>query len=311
MVDARLSPLHQALLHKADTVQHEFAAVSDALQALGHKLVNTPRGETGPLREAQASQRERQLALAAEINLWRERARALLRQRDEASMQAFLADLIAAGDADVTAAVATLRAAEAFALEHPEEAQALLDKQRSGATTGNPAQRLLERARTEYDLRHDLAARQREANEFANRSGLAQNDDILAVLEAALPDPDPTVSDVAAQTLIQCHRFRAMRLSELDVAHLSVRWLAQIKHRAVIPVLIEILENPRTGYVPGEAGLVEGSNRRSRLVALAALVEWRTHAAQAAIRARLQDRDPQMSQAAERTLALFPGDWQA
>lgn len=309
MVDARLSPMHQALTRKADAVQREFAAVSEALQALGRKLVSTPRGETGPLRQEQVSLRERQLALAAETNVWRERARGLLRQRDEAGLQAFLDELTAAGDAEVSAAVAALRAADVFMREHPEQAQALLDRQRSGVVTSNPALRLLERGRTEYDLRGDPAARQREAMEFANRTGLAQNDEILAVLEAALADPDSIVSDVAALTLIQAHRFRAMRLSELDVAHASVRWLAQIKHRAVIPVLVEILENPRTGYVPGEGGLVEGTNRRSRLVALAALVEWRTHAAQNAIRARLIDREPQMEAAAERALALFPGEW--
>ena len=309
MVDPRLSQLHQALTRKADAVQREFATVSDALQALGRHLVNTPRGETAPLREEQTSLRERQLALAAEINVWRERARALLRQRD-AAMQAFLDELTAASDADVTAAVAALRAADAFALEHPEQARDLLDHQRSGAVTANPALRLLERARSESALRGDPAARQREANEFANRPGLSQNDEILAVLETALADPDPAVSDVAALTLIQAHRFRAMRLSDLDAAHTSVRWLAQTTHRAVIPVLIEILENPRTGYVPGEGGLVEGTNRRSRLVALAALVEWRTRAAQNAIRARQRDRDPQMAAAAERTLELFPGEWQ-
>ncbi len=309
MIDARLGPMHQALMRKADAVQREFATVSEALQALGRELVNTPRGETGPLREEQASQRQRQLALAGEINLWRERARGLLRQRDEPALQAFLVELTAAGDAGVSAAVATLRAADEFMREHPEEAQALLDRQRSGEVTSNPALRLLERARTEPDLRGDPAIRQREASEFANRSGQAQNDDILAGLEPALVDPDPIVSDMAALALIQSHRFRAMRLSELDVAHISVRWLAQIKHRAAIPVLIEILETPRTGYVPGQGGLVEGSNRRSRLVALAALVEWRTHAAQHAIRARLIDRDPQMEAAAERALALFPGEW--
>ena len=43
--------------------------------------------------------------------------------------------------------------------------------------------------------------------------------------------------------------------------------------------------------------------------ALASLVEWRTPAAQAAIRARLRDRDTLMAAAAERALALFPGEW--
>ncbi len=309
MVDPRLNHLYQALTHKADTVQHEFGAVGDALQALGRKLVNTPSGETGPLREEQASLRERQLALAAEINVWRDRARAVLRQRDEAALQAFMDELAAAGDAEVAGAVAATRVADAFILAHPEQAEAARDQQRQGPPA-NPSARLLQRARAEPGLRSDdPSARQREAVEYANRTGLAQNDEVLAELEAGLADPDPFVSDVAALTLIQVHRFRALRLGDLEAAHVSVRWLARIKHRAAIPVLIEILESSRSGYVPGEGGLVEGNNRRSRLVALASLVDWRTPAAQSAIRARLRDRDPQMVAAAERALVLFPGDW--
>jgi hypothetical protein len=307
LLDPRLNHLYQALTHKADAVQHEFGAVGDALQALGRKLVSTPRGDTGPLREEQATLRERQLALAAEINIWRDRARAVLRQRDEAALQAYMDELAAAGDEGVAAAVAATRAADAFAVAHPEQAAALNQPQ---SATNNPAARLLVRARTEHDLRgDDPSARQREAVEYANRTGLAQNDEALASLEAALADPDPFVSDVAALTLIQVHRFRALRLGDLEVAHLSVRWLARSKHRAAIPVLVEILESSRSGYVPGHGGLVEGNNRRSRLVALASLVDWRTPAAQSAIRARLRDRDSQMVAAADRALVLFPGDW--
>ena len=309
MVDARLSPLHQALMRKADGVAREFANLSEALQLVGRKLVNTAPGETGPLLSEQAGLREQQMALAEEINVWRERARLLLRQRDEASMQKFLDELAAGGDEQVTAAVAALRAADAFAQEHPEQARLTFDQRSTGALISNPAQRLLQRARTEYGLRGDVAARQRDAAEFAHRPSLAQNDEILATLDSAQADPDPIVAEMATLALMQLHRFRAMRLSELDVAHASVRWLAQCQHRAVIPVLIEILESPRTGYLPAEGGLVESTNRRSRLVALAALVEWRTHAAQNAIRARRIDRDPQMEAAAERALALFPGEW--
>jgi hypothetical protein len=303
VIDPRLSRLHQALNRKADAVQREFGAVGDQLQALGRQLVNTRQGDTGPLLAEQAALRERQMALAAEINVWRDRARAALRQRDEAWLLAFLDELEAAGDPDVAATVAATREM----LAHPELAAL---EGRDSAQASTPAGRLLQRARTEPALRgNDPAPRQREAVEFANRPGLAQNDEALAELEAALTDPDPAVSDQAALALIQAHRFRALRLGELEPAHASVRRLAQLKHRAAIPVLVEILESPRTGYVPGEAGPVEGNNRRSRLVALASLVEWRTPAAQAAIRARLFDRDPQMAAAAERALALFPGDW--
>ena len=311
MIDPRLNQLQQALSQKADAVQREFAAVGVALQALGRKLLNARAGETGPLLEEQAVLREKQLALAAEINVWRDRAREMLRQRDEAALQDFLNELAAAGDPGVKVAVEATRAADAFALAHPEEAQAARDRQRPGSATITRAGRLLDRARTESALRaDDPVARQREAVEFANQAGLAQNDEALAELETALTDPDPWVSDMAALTLIQAHRFRALRLGELDAAHVSVRRLARLKHRAAIPVLIEILETPRSGYVPGKEGLVEGNNRRSRLVALASLVEWRTPAAQSAIRARLRDRDALLVEAAQRALALFPGEWQ-
>jgi len=304
LVDPRLNQLFQALNRKADAVQREFGTVGDALQVLGRKLVNTPRGQTGPLRAEQAALRERQMALAAEINVWRDRARAVPRQRDEASLQAFLDELIAAGDEAVTAAAQAARDSSAVGAANTGPLGG------PGTPANTPAGRLLARARSEPALRSDdPAARQREAVELANRPGLALNDEALAELEAGLPDPDAAVADQAALALIQVHRFRALRLGELEPAHLSVRRLARLKHRAVIPVLIEILETPRTGFVPGEGGMVEAGNLRSRLVALAALTEWRTAAAQAAIRGRRFDRDPQMEEAAERALTVFPGDW--
>jgi hypothetical protein len=305
MVDPRLSQLYRALNRKADAVQHEFGAVGDALQALGRQVLNSAPGDTKPLLSEQAILRERQMALAAEINVWRDRARAALRQRDEAGLLAFLDELETSGDEELAAAVEATRQF----IAHPELVQAALAGG-AGGQGNSPAGRLLQRARTESALRgDDPAARQREAVAFANRPGLAQNDETLAELEAALADPDPAVSDMATLALIQAHRFRALRLSELEPAHASVRWLARLKHRAAIPVLIEILETSRTGYLPGEGGMVEGNNRRSRLVALAGLVEWRTPLAQAAVRARVFDRDPQMAAAAERALQVFPGDW--
>jgi hypothetical protein len=303
-----LNLLFQALTRKADAVQRDFGAMGEELQLLGRRLVNAPPGETGPLLGEQAALRERQQALAGQINLWRDRARAALRQPDDASLQAFLNDMEAASDpatdGGVLGAVQTTREF----LAHPEQAAALIAS--AAAAVATPAGRLLQRARTDPALRaEDPASRQREAVEFANRPGLAQNDQALGELEAGRADPDPPVADLAALTLIQCHRFRALRLGELEPAHQSVRWLARLKHRAAIPALIEVLETPRSGYVPGETGPVEATNRRSRLVALAALVEWRTAPAQAAVRARQFDRDPQMAAAAERALTLFPGDW--
>ena len=307
MIDPQLRQLNQALNRKADAMQREFSAIGETLHALGRQVAEATRDAQAPLLSQQAALRDQQQALAAGINVWRDRARAALRQPDQAALLAFLDQLNAdaGGDEGVQAAAEAIRQA----LAHPEQAQAAFDRQ-AGARPATSAGRLLERARTEFNLRDaDPAARQREAVEFANRPGQSQNEDVLAELEAALADPDGPVVEMATLALVQVHRFRALRLGELDAAHASVRWLARLKHRAVIPVLIEILETPRTGFVPGEGGMVEGNNRRSRLLALASLVEWRTTAAQSAIRARRYDRDPQMVEAAERTLGLFPGEW--
>ncbi|HJX40925.1 MAG TPA: hypothetical protein VJ345_05635, partial [Anaerolineales bacterium] len=73
--------------------------------------------------------------------------------------------------------------------------------------------------------------------------------------------------------------------------------------------LVEIVENPRTGYVRGEQGSEEADNGRSRLVALLRLVEWHTAVAQQTVRGRLFDRDQHIVRAAQRALELFPGDW--
>jgi hypothetical protein len=171
---------------------------------------------------------------------------------------------------------------------------------------------LIERARTEYDLRgKDPAPRHKAAVEFANRPGMAQNDEALAELEAALDAyaQDALVKEVVTLTLIQLHRFRATRLGDLDAAYASVQRLTRLNHPAVIPVLIEIVETPRTGFAQGEGGMVEGNNTRSREAALRSLVEWHTPEAQAAVRARQRDRDPQIAQEAARALEQYPGEW--
>ena len=304
MILPELGQLQQALSQKADAVQHEFVTVSDALHALGRRLTEARGADEDPLLAEQAALTERQQALAGAVNTWRDRARAVLRQPGEEALRAYLAELQAAGD---DPAVHEAVAAVQHALDHPEEAGTRAE-QRRGPTT--PAGRLLERARTDYDLRvSDPAVRQREALQFANRPGLAQDDEALAELEAALDDQDPRVSEVAALTVVQIHRFRAQRLGDLDAAHASVRRLAKLKHPAVVPALIEVLETPRTGFVAGTDGLAEGDNLRSRLVALAGLVEWRSPHVQAAVRKRLHDRDPRMAEAASRALEVFPGEW--
>ena len=304
MIDPELRQLQQTLNQKADAVQHAFGALSERLAALARKLMEARGVDEAPILAEQAALCDQQQALAGEVNVWRDRARAVLRQPSEEALRSFLAELLAGHDPGVGAAVSIVL----HALDHPEEAQARAQPQGRPTT---PAGRLLERARTEFDLRGaDPAPRQREAVEFANRPGLAQNDEALAELEAALEDADPLVSEVAVLTFIQIHRFRALRMGDLDAAHASVRRLARVKQRAVVPVLIEILQTPRTGFAAGQGGMAEANNHHSRLVALAGLVEWRSPQVQAAVRARQHDRDPLMVAAAHRALEVFPGEWQ-
>lgn len=305
MIVPELNQLQQALNRKADQLQHEFSALSEELHAVGRRLVEARGVDEAPILAEQAALGEQQQTMAAEINVWRDRARAVLRQPGEAALRAYLDELAAAAsDSDeIGEALAAVR----FSLDHPEEANQR--RQDQGRPT-TPAGRLLDRARSEYDLRgSDPAPRQRAAVQFANRPGIGQDDAALAELEAALDDADPHVNEVVVLTLIQLYRFRALRLGDLDAAHASVRRLAKLKHRGVVPALIEVLETPRTGYVAGEGGMVDGDNLRSRLVALAALMEWRSPHVQTVIRKRQHDRDPRMMEAANRALDVFPGEW--
>lgn len=305
MIVPELNQLQQALNRRADQLQHEFSALSEELHAVGRRLIEARGVDEAPILAEQAALGEHQQALAAEINVWRDRARAVLRQPGEAALRAYLDELAAAAsDSDeIGEALAAVR----FSLDHPEEANQR--RQDQGRPT-TPAGRLLDRARSEYDLRgSDPAPRQRAAVQFANRPGIGQDDAALAELEAAADDADPHVNEVVVLTLIQLHRFRALRLGDLDAAHASVRRLAKLRHRGVVPALIEVLETARTGYVAGEGGMVDGDNLRSRLVALAALMEWRSPHVQTVIRKRQHDRDPRMMEAANRALDVFPGEW--
>jgi hypothetical protein len=306
MIAPELRQLQQALNQRAETIQRDFVLASERLHELGRRLIEARGVDEDPILAEQEALRAAQQTLAAEVNRWRDDARAVLRQPDEAALERLLADLHERGDDAVRAAVEAVQ----LALADPQAAQAARERSRAtGSLT--PVSRLLERARTSYDLRGvDAAERQRAAVEFANRPGLAQDDQVLAEIEQALAQGgDPFVAEVAILTAIQLHRFRAMRLSDLDAAHLSVRRLARLKHPAVIPVLIEILSTPRTGFTSGPDGAVETNNLQSRLVALGSLVEWRTAQAQNAIRARQHDRDSRMMAAATRALDLFPGEW--
>jgi len=194
-------------------------------------------------------------------------------------------------------------------LDAPEEALARMQADQDSSTL-TPATRLLQRARKEYDLRgSDGAPRQRAAVEFANRRGMAQDDKALAELEGAIADGDLLVREVATLACIQIYRFRALRLAELDDAHEAVQKLAALDHRAAVTPLIDVASQPRSGYVSGPEGLVEGDNAKSRMVAMLRLVEWHTPDAQRAIQQLRFDRDSHIVRTAEKSLQLFPGEW--
>lgn len=303
MIGLGLRQLQEAINRKADRVQREFIATSERLKVIGLKLVESREEEHDRLLAEQTELRERQLAVAEQVNQWRERAREVTLRGEGQALRDYLAVLLEESDASLRPVVErTLQL-----LDTPEDQMDTLASDRVvDYRQLSPATRLIERARTEYDLRgSDPALRQRAAAEFATRRGMAQDETALLQIEAALDDVDPIVREVAALTLIQLHRFRAMNLADLEAAHESVKRLVKIDHPAAIPPLVEILANPRSGFVQGQ----EDRNSNSRMVALTRLIEWHTAAAQAAVLARRFDLDPAIVRVAVRALELFPGDW--
>jgi hypothetical protein len=219
---------------------------------------------------------------------------------------AYLQALLAIDDASVHAAVEHVL----HVLDTPEDELTREAQAQAQPRSTTPAGRLIERARTEYDLRGaDPAPRRRAAAEFSSRSGMLQNDEALAELEAALDDKDPLVAEIAVLTVVQLYRLRAMNLADLDAVYDAVERLTRLKQRAVIPVLIEVRATPRTGFLKEQGAMVAGDNQRARAAALACLAEWRTAEAQVALRMRQRDRDPQISEAAIRALEAYPGEW--
>ncbi len=308
MIGQELRQLQTVLNRKAEAVQREFIAVSEKLRALERTILETAAGDRGSLVTEQDGLHASQEALAAEINLWRDRARDVLRQPEGGALDAYLRQLVAGDDETVRAAVERIL----YLLNAPEDELAQMAQGQAESKPETPVGRLIQRARAEFGLRgDDPAPRRQAAFEFANRAGMGQNDEALAELEAALAkaDADPLVQDVVTLTLIQILRFRATHLGDLDAAHAAVQRLINLKHGAVLPVLVEILATPRTGFIQRRDEMVEGNNLASRLAALACLVEWHTPETLAAVQARQHDRDPQIAQMAVRALQLFPGEW--
>lgn len=301
-----LRDLQMAIDEKANAIQKEFVALSSELEDLSRGLLELRGDELEKSREEQDALRARQVELADEINLWRERARNVIRQRSDAGLRAYLDELLPLSDGALKILIEkTIRMMDA-----PEEELERLALEQEGPVDKTPVDQLIERARTSYDLRgSDISERQRAAVEFANRSGMATDNQALSELEAAIDDSDPLVSEVASLTLIQMYRFRALRIADLTTAHESAKKLANFNNSFVIPALIEILENPRTGFVIEGDKTVETDNSHSRMVALLKLVKWHTPDAKKALYMCKFDQDSQIVSAATRALELFPGEW--
>ncbi|MGB7537974.1 MAG: hypothetical protein WBM17_05510 [Anaerolineales bacterium] len=306
MVILELRELAIVLDRKVTAIQREFTSIADHLGVLRRKWVEEEETERPRILKEQEALKEKQMVLAEQINVWRDRLRMIENPSGEKTMLNTLEELLGCGDVEVADAVN--RAKKILAMS-PEEKSALFNKA-AAATANTPVGRLVQRAQTSYDLRSGgPRVRQETAVEFSNRSGMAQDDAVLTELEAAMEDPDPVVSDLAIRTLIQILRFRAVRAAELDTGQLAVQRLVKIQNPIVIPVLIEILKNPRQGYILVNGNLQEGSNDSARLLALIALVEFRTKEVQDVLRMRRYDKDPNVANAAERALQAFPGDW--
>jgi hypothetical protein len=300
-----LRQLQDAINRKADLIQKEFITLSEQIDELGSMMLEVEDEDRQRFREDQKALREKQQGLAEEINIWRERARSVTQQPGQESLRNLLNDLLELEEEMIRPAIEHA----IYLLEAPADELAALDTQPEPVQLTS-VQRLLERARIEYDLRgSDTSVRLRDAIAFANRPGMAQDDETLVEIEAGMQDMDPLVRELAILTTAQLHRFRALRVADLDVVHESVQYLSRMTHPSVIPILIEILENPQTGFVIEEGETIESNNDRSRMVALLRLVEWHTADAKAAIKGRQFDRDEHIVKASDRALELFPGPW--
>jgi hypothetical protein len=300
-----LRQVKEALERKASAVQHEFIQLSEQLEDLGRIIVDAEEEKRKTIREEQQVLRVEQQQIAENVNRWRTRAREVTQQPGTTSLRAYLNDLLELNEELVTPAVQNAL----VLLDTPPDERGFPEEQPI-LRQQTPVGRLLERARSEYDLRvSDSAVRMREAIAFANRAGVAQDEDIIAEVAAAMDDPDPIARELAILTTIQLYRFRALRLADLEQAHTAVQHLTQIKHLAIVPVLIEIVEQPRVGYIQDDGESTQTDNGRSRMVALLKLVEWHTADGQLALRKLKYDRDPHIVKAAQRALELFPEQW--
>ncbi len=307
MIGLGIRQVEKALDSKADAIQREFIATGDELDELGRKLLEAPPDQREPIQEKQHILRERQRHLADEVNDWRDRARAVRSQPGHHSLKQYLTELREFDDPLLNPSIDHAL----YLIDAPEEELEALMEQEQTTVVTTQAGRLIQRARTDFDMRRsDIGARQRAAVEFANRPGVAQKDDLVEEIEAAMDDPDAMVKETAVLTAIQLHKFRCMRVADLDMAHASVQKLAALNHMGAIPVLVEVLENPRTGFMSDEHGnTVESDNHRARMIALLRLIEWHTPETKVAVNKVQFDQNKDIAKTAKRAMELFPEDW--
>ena len=303
MLGLGLKQVKEALDRKADSIQREFIEMGEELEDLNRQILESEAEERNQFKEEHKAVRQKQILLAEEVNVWRERARAATNQPSNTSIRAFLEELSSLKEESLTDSIEYANRV----LDDPE-AEFLAQAQSQDSKEETAAGRLLQRARFEYDMRSsDIAFRQREAVNFANRQGVAQDDELLTEMEEGLNDPDPIVRELALLTTLQLHRFRALHMADLEKAHRSVQFVARLKDSQAIPVLIEIVENQVSESL--DQADSEFSNMKTRMVALLRLVEWHTRDAYTAVFQRQFDRDSHISKAAKRALELFPEPW--
>ncbi len=306
MYSLGINEVEKVLNGKADEIQREFVEVSEKLDRTGRLLLELRGQERNEFLAEQKKLRMRQQELAEEVNLWRERAKGVRRQRSLESLKKFLTDLLPSVDPHTR----SILERTIYLIDAPEEELTQFIQDQTSDIASTPAGRLIERARVSFDLRgSDPAERQRAAVEFANRPGLALDDNALAEIEEAINDADPLVREVAILTTVQLHRYRAMRSADPKLAYESVKRLTDINHPTVIPSLIEIIDKPLKTYTEEGGSTEDEINARSRMIALLRLVEWHTSEAQSAVQKRRYDQNKQIARAAERALELFPGPW--
>ncbi len=179
MVILELRELAQVLELKVNSLQKEFTSIADQLAALRRKWSEVEDPERPGIVKEQEALKEKQLLLADQVNIWRDRLRSIETPAGEQALKASMEELLGCGDPQVVAAVE--RSKQLIAMD-PEE-KAVLFGRAAAASANTPVGRLIERARSSYDLRNGGPGfRQEAAVEFANRSGMSQDDSVIADL---------------------------------------------------------------------------------------------------------------------------------